>query len=234
MPIYFAAAGKIRSFVEIFQTKYISMKKMLTGIIAAFILLSSFSVSAQMRWGATAGFNLTDLNWSQQNLRTTPFVSDKSAGYFAGIAGEYAIPGIGFCIDLGLQYSQRGATMNLGDFTVWNSDGYGNERSYLHYLDIPIHLRFKYTNLNGVERTIAPLVFAGPSISVLLAHNDIKAFDYKSVVFGIEVGGGVELFRNYQLTASYIWDVTGAISAVKLSNFKAKNGTLKIGLTYLF
>ena len=197
-------------------------------------MATSLPVTAQMRWGATAGFNLTDLNWSQESLRTTPFVSDKSAAFNAGVIGEYTIPGIGFCIDLGLQYSQRGATMNLGNFTIWNADGYGRERSYLHYLDIPIHLRFKYTNMNGVERVIAPLVFAGPSISILLAHNDIEAFDYKPVVFGLEVGGGVELFRNYQVTASYTWDVTGAMSAVKLSNFKAKNGTLKIGVTYLF
>ena len=211
------------------------MRKIVFSIIAAFILiLSSIESSAQMRWGVTAGADMTDLKWSQDNLGIHPFTSDKSTGYFAGILGEYTIPGIGFCIDLGLQYAQRGATMNLGDFPVWNSDGYSNSRSYLHYIDIPLHVRFKYSNLNGIERIAAPFVFAGPSISVLVAHNDIKAYDYNPVTFGLEAGGGVELFRNYQISASYCWDVTSAMKAVKLDNFRAGNRTLKIALTYLF
>lgn len=232
MPIFFVTAGKISSFVEIL--KRYRMKKAVFGAIAAFLMIFPAISSAQMRWGAIAGGDITNLKWSQNTFRTEPFTSTKSAGYFAGVIGEYTIPGIGFCIDLGLQYAQRGSTMNLGDFKVWSSDGFGTERSYLHYIDIPVHLRFKYTNLNGIERIAAPFVFAGPSLSVLVAHNDVKAFDYNPAVFAVEVGGGVELFRNYQLSASYSWDVTNAMKAVKLDNFRAKNRTLKIALTYLF
>ncbi len=211
------------------------MKKAVFGLVAVFILMfSAIHSEAQMRWGVTVGADITGLKWSQSSFRTQPFTSDQSTGYFAGVIGEYTIPGIGFCVDLGLQYAQRGATMNLGDFRVWSADGYGKERSYLHYIDIPLHVRFKYSNLNGIERIVAPFVFAGPSISILAAHNDLDAFDYKPVVFGLEVGLGVELFRNYQLSASYNWDVTGAMKAVKLDNFSAKNRTWKIGLTYLF
>lgn len=216
------------------------MKKVILGIFAAIILFTAFESKAQMRWGVTAGATITDLKWSQKTFMTPGadapylFTVDQEVGYQAGIFGEYTIPGIGFCIDLGLQYTQRGATMHMGDFKVWSSEGYGIERSYLHYIDIPVHLRFKYQRMNGFERKLAPFVFGGPTFSILAGHSDIDAFDYKSVIVNLEAGFGVELFRDYQISASYGWDVTNAIQAKKLDNFKAKSRTWKIAATYFF
>lgn len=215
------------------------MKKLSFIIVALLATLGTFQASAQMRWGATVGVDVTGMKWSQTTFRDQKFKTTQSVGYTAGIIGEYEIPGIGFGIDLGLQYAQRGATMNLGDFKIWNSDGYGNERSYLHYLDIPIHLRFKYSNLNGFERKLCPFVFAGPDLSILLAHNKIEkdgesAFTYRPVQLGLEVGVGAEIFRKWQVTASYNWDMTGAMEAVKLDEFKSHNRTWKVALTYFF
>ena len=196
------------------------MKKVIFGVFTLLMLALSVPANAQMRWGVTASANFTDLKWSQSSLRTTKFNSEVSAGYSAGVIGEYSIPGIGF--------------VNLGDFKVWNSDGFGNERVYLHYLEIPIHLRFKYSNLNGFERKLAPLVFVGPSLSVLLTSNKIAAFETRPVDFGMEVGGGAEIFRNTQLTLSYNWGLTEALRTVKLDNFKANNRTWKVSLSYFF
>lgn len=210
------------------------MKKNPLCLIAILLAVLAFQASAQMRWGVSAGMVHSKLKWNQEYLRTSKFETDPSVAYFAGIFGEYSIPGIGFAVDLGLQYAQRGATMHLGDFKIWQADGYGNERSYLHYIDIPIHLRFKYSNLNGFERKLAPFIFAGPSVSILVAHNDIPAFEHNPIELGIEVGGGVEIFRNYQLSVSYNWGVTNTMSATKLQSFNAKNKTLKVGLTYFF
>ncbi len=210
------------------------MKKLFLGLLLTIMLSIPTALSAQMRWGVTAGADISNLKWSQQYFRTTEFTSTKSLGYFAGIIGEYTIPGIGFAIDLGLQYAQRGASMNLGDFKIWSDDGYGDERSYLHYIDIPIHLRFKYSNMNGFERKLAPFVFAGPCVSILAAHNKLEAFDYKPVSFGVDAGAGVELFRKYQVSFCYSVDVTGAMKAVKLDNFHSSNRTWKVALTYLF
>ena len=135
-------------------------------------------------------------------------------------------------------------TRNAAHRSTWaisksGSDGYGNERSYLHYLDIPIHLRFKYSNLNGFERKLCPFVFVGPELSILLAHNKLEkngeaAFDYKPVQLGLAVGVGVEIRRNWQLTGSYTWDMTGTMNATKLDNFDSHNRTWKVALTYFF
>ena len=208
--------------------------KRIVYLLVVLIAMAGFSAKAQMRWGAIAGATITDLKWSQSTFRTQPFVVDQSVGGFGGVIGEYNIPGIGFAIDLGLQYAQRGATLHLEDFKVWSDDGFGEEKALLHYIDIPVHLRFKYQRMNGFERKLAPFVFAGPTMSILAGHSNIKAFDYKSVILGIELGAGVEIFRNYQLSACYTWDVTNTMQAVKLDNFKSKSRTWKVGLTYLF
>ena len=105
------------------------MKKIISAIILILTFATISQSSAQMRWGATASVNVSNLKWSQESFRLEEFNPKNAVGYSAGIIGEYEIPGIGFGVDLGLQYVQRGSVMNLGDFKVWESDGYGKERS---------------------------------------------------------------------------------------------------------
>ena len=38
---------------------------------------------------------------------------------------------------------------------------------YLHMLEIPLHLRFKWTRMNGLEDYIAPFVYGGPDFSIV-------------------------------------------------------------------
>ncbi len=185
--------------------------------------------SAETRWGVTAGVDITTLKFNQNLMQV-----DQSVGYSAGLVGELMIPGIGFGVDASLLYTQRGATLHMGDQKVWASDGYGNQRSYLHYIEIPINLKFKYTNLNGVENTIAPIAFAGPDFSFLVGHNTNNALSYAGGEFGVHVGLGAELFHKFQVTGSYGWGMSYAVKTKKLDDFSAKNKGWKIMFTYMF
>ncbi len=155
-------------------------------------------------------------------------------GATAGLATELMFPGIGFGVDAGVLYSMKGAGINLGEKEIWASQGYKNERSYLHYLEIPIHLRFKYTNLNGFEDIVAPFAFAGPSISVLVANNNIKALEYARGEFGLTVGLGFEIKHHWQISGSYNWGMTYALKTKLLDDFSARNRSWNIRLAYLF
>lgn len=184
---------------------------------------------AQFRWGAQVGVDITDLTFRQKL-----FATDQSVGYTAGVVGEMMFPGIGFGVDAGFLYTQRGATMRLGECRVWAADGYGNERTYLHYIEIPIHLRFKYTNLNGIENYVAPIVFGGPSFDILVGHGHIPALDYAGGDFGLTAGIGVELWRRWQLTGQYTWGMTYALKTKVLDDFSAKNRSWVVRLSYFF
>lgn len=187
------------------------------------------SVSAQARWGVTAGVNITNLKFDQDL-----FTVNQKVGAVGGVAGEYLIPNVGFGFDGALLYSQRGAKLHLGERPVWGSQGYGTENCMLHYLEIPIHVKYRYSNLNGVENYIMPIVFAGPEFSFLLGHSKLETINFAGAEVGLTVGLGCELFKRVQVNASYCWGMTDALKTKQLDDFAARNRTWKVTCTYLF
>lgn len=205
------------------------MKRIFVSIILAVCALGSLTSHAQFRFGPTAGINLTSLNF-RQDLASV----DKSVGYSAGIMGELMFPGIGFGIDIGLRYEQRGATVHLGEYEMWAKQGYDAPRLYLHYAEIPIHLKFKYTNLNGFEDTLAPFVFAGPSVGFLVGHSKVDCMSYPVGELGVDMGIGAEICRHWQVAATYNMGMTYALKDKILTNYSARNSTWGLRVTYLF
>ncbi len=205
------------------------MKKYILSIIVVIFALCSTNANAQFRYGATAGVSFSDLSFKQDLVGV-----EKMVGPSVGVVGEMIFPGVGFGIDLGLIYSQRGAKVNLGERLIWSSQGYGNEKTYLHYIEIPLHLRFKYTNLAGFEDYVAPFVFGGPSLSILVADNNIKAYEYASGSLNLTAGFGLELWRRWQISASYSWGMTYALKTTLLDNYSARNYAWDVKLAYFF
>lgn len=76
--------------------------------------VSGLNLSAQFRYGPMVGVTVTDLKFKQDLISI-----DKSVGFSAGVATELMFPGIGFGVDAGLFYEQRGATLDLGQREVW-------------------------------------------------------------------------------------------------------------------
>lgn len=200
--------------------------------VAVTLILSCIGVqeaAAQFRYGPTVGADVTTLSFKQDL-----FSVDKSVGYTGGITCEMMFPGIGFGIDFGLVYEQRGATLHMGQREMWASQGYVSPRTYLHYATIPLHLRFKYTRLGGLEEKIAPLVYAGPSFGFLAAHNKIPALDYAGGDVSVDFGAGVELFQRFQVSASYTMGATYALKAKILTNFSARSNMWNLRFAWLF
>ncbi len=184
------------------------MRKYILCLALVASMIGAFSASAQFRYGPMLGIDITNLKF-RQDLITV----DKSVGFSTGIATEMMFPGIGFGVSSGIFYEQRGATLNL---------------------EIPIHLRFKYTRLNGMEDYVAPFVFGGPSFSILAAHSNVKALKYAGGEMGLTVGLGVEIFKNWQVQASRTWGMVYAVKTKLLDDFSAKNRTWDIRVVYLF
>lgn len=206
------------------------MKRIIIAAIALIAIFGANRAYSQFRYGPMVGADLTNLTFKQSDILPV----DRSAGFSAGLVAEMMFPGIGFGLDLGLYYEQRGATLHMGDKLMWSSQGLGKERSYLHYLVLPLHLRFKYTNMNGLEEKIAPIVFAGPSFGFLVGHSKNPALEYAGGDMGIDMGLGVELMQRWQITASYNLGMTYALKAKVLTNFSARNRTWNLRVAYLF
>lgn len=204
------------------------MKKKL--IIAALAILGvAFGASAQMRWAPVVGVTGNSLKFKQDLVEVSPTV-----GYQAGIMGEMIFPGIGIGLDLGLLYNQSGGEVNLGNRLIWSSEGYGKEKVYLHNINIPVHLRFKFTRLNGLEDKIAPVIYGGPEFNIQVAHGRCKAFDYSGGDFGLTVGGGAELWKRWQITGGYTWGMTYVLKTKLLDHFSARSRQWFVRCAYFF
>lgn len=193
------------------------------------IVLTAFNASAEFRWGPTAGVNISQYKFKQ------PLISvGNTTGFNVGIIGELMFPGIGLGVDIGLGYEMHGSKIDFGQKEVWASDGYGNELSTLHTIQIPINLCYKYTNLNGIEQKIAPFVYAGPVFSILAGHNKLDALEYSHGSLDLQCGLGAEIFKSFQISGGYYWGMTYEVRTVKLDNFSARARGWNIRLTYLF
>lgn len=202
------------------------MKKLLAILL---VCINALSASAEFRWGPAAGWNLTNYYWKEPLLK-----SDQKSGFQVGLLGEIMIPGIGFGVDIGARYAYRQATVNLGDYPVWSVDGYQNGNFALHRLEIPIHLRFKWTRMDGLEHYVAPFAFAGPVVAFNLKQSDCDAMMHPSGSLGLEVGLGGEFLEHIQLSASYVWGVAYDMRTVKLDNNSARSQSWNINVAYLF
>jgi hypothetical protein len=198
-------------------------------IFSLFALSTAFTSKAEFRWGATAGASITTLKFKQE-LATI----NQGVGPTLGIQGEMMFPGIGLGIDLGAMYTMQGATLNLQDFPVWSTDGYGKERSYLHTLSIPIDLRFKWTRMNGLEDYVAPFVFGGPVFNFTVCHNSLKAMEYPLGAIGVQAGLGFEILQRWQIQGSYTWGMTYSTRAVKLIDYSAREKYWTVRAVYFF
>lgn len=206
------------------------MKKIFVTIIASIMTVAgATNAHAEFRWGATAGLNVSSLKFKQKLVPV-----HNVASYSAGIMGEMIFPGIGIGLNFGLLYNQQGAKVDIGSREVWSSLGFGNEHVMLHNISIPVHLRCKYTRLNGLEDKIAPIIYGGPEFNIQAGHSNAGAFDTSGGDLGLSVGLGAELYKKWQITAGYTWGMTYALKTKLLDNFSAQSRQWNIKVAYYF
>lgn len=200
------------------------MKKLLLIILIA---AGALSASAEFRWGPSASAYFGKYYWRQ------PLIESKMQPAFsAGLLGELMIPGIGFGIDMGLNYAMHSAKLDLGAHKVW--EGYGEVPFKLHSIEVPVHLRFKWTRMEGVEDYVAPFAFAGPIFQFHVSQSKCDAIEHPVGTVALQFGIGAELFKKFQVSGSYIWSPTYEIRTIKLDNLSARNSGWNVNLTYLF
>ena len=190
---------------------------------------TALGASAEFRWGPTAGVNISNMHWKQKLIG-----SHTVAGPTVGVMGEIMIPGIGFGIDVGLRYQMTGAKVDFGEKEIWSSDGIGDQNVWLHTLQIPLNLRFKWTRMDGFEQYLAPFAYVGPVFSFNLASSDCPAIEHPAASVALQCGVGAEVIERLQVSFGYLWGVTYEARTVKLDNFSAQQRGWQINVAWLF
>lgn len=208
------------------------MKMKRISLLIAAIVLTTTAMLAQTtsRWGVTAGANINTIHFKQFDI----LPSKTMWGPQLGVTGEMVFSGIGFGVDGGLLYSLRQGKVDFGSRQAWSSLGYGNEAVAMHYLDVPLHLKFKWRRLNGLENTIMPLLYVGPQFSFLTYGNHHKLNSYPAVNVYLDMGVGVELMERLQVKAGYNFSIGQSFHTKLLDDNVAKNRTWYFNLTWFW
>lgn len=206
------------------------MKRLSTALLFAVLLIcTSFSAAAQFRYAPVLGVTMNSLKFKQDL-----FPVGHQVGAQAGVMSELMFPGIGFGMDFGLIYNMMGAKTDIGTREIWASDGFSDTQLRIHTFDIPFHLRFKWTRMNGVEHYVAPFAFVGPTFNFKVASSKCDAIEKPAGSVGLQFGLGGELLEHIQLSLSYQWGVTYELRTVKLDNLSATASSWNINVAYLF
>lgn len=200
------------------------------------LLFAAAPAAAQFRYAPVVGVTVNDLKFDQKL-----FDVNKTVGMQAGMMAELMFPGIGFGMDFGMLYNMAGAKTDLGQREIWASDGFGKQTTMIHNLLIPVHVRFKWTRMNGIEDIVAPFVYGGPDFNITVGHNKIKGkegaqnpYIYSGGDLGLTAGGGAELFKRWQVSLQYTWGMTYMLKTRKLDNNAADNRQWAVRVAYFF
>ena len=203
--------------------------KRFTLLIAALLLTTTAAMAqTSSRWGITAGANFNEVHFKQTDI----VPSKRAWGPQLGVTGEMNFSGIGFGVESGLLYTLKQGKVNYGDRTMWAAVGAGNETVSMHYLDVPLHLKFKWHRLGGFETTLMPLLYVGPQFSVLVGANHKELNSYPPVNVYLDMGAGVELMERVQLRAGYNFSIGQSFHTKLLDENVAKNRTWYLNVTW--
>ncbi|MBR4828830.1 MAG: PorT family protein [Muribaculaceae bacterium] len=204
------------------------MKKIFLLIAATIVASTALMAQTTSRWGISAGANFNEVHFKQTDI----VPSKRAWGPQVGLTGEMNFSGIGFGVEGSLLYSLKQGKVNYGERTMWNSLGFGNETVSMHYIDVPLHLKFKFNRLNGAETTIMPMAYVGPQFSFLVGANHKDLNSYPPVNVYLDMGLGFELMERVQLRAGYNFSIGQSFHTKLLDDNVAKNRTWYFGLTW--
>lgn len=206
------------------------MKKILALVAILAIGLGSVNAQESLRWGITAGMNVS-------NIKVSGF--DSRVGFHAGVKAELGLPQVteGAYMDFSALLSLKGAKVDGGAL--------GSIKPNPCYLEIPVHIGYKY----AVNDNFTLFANAGPYIGIGLfgklkttgeIKNELESSigtssenifgddGFKRFDLGLGLKAGMEFSKKYQISIGYDFGLT------ETSDAGTKNRNLMISLGFMF
>lgn len=156
-------------------------------VMAAMAMVSTAPAAGQVRFGLKGGVTTTEMKDKSSLLD-----SEKHTAYTGGLVLDLNIPKVNLGLEVSAMYRQN-KNPKINDNV---------RRGKNHCIDIPVYARYRLA-IPGVEKVVAPVVFTGPNISLLLSDKKLKVEGESRTRLSWDVGAGVDLFKHVRVTASY-------------------------------
>ena len=212
------------------ETQYIiiiSMKKIVTILSAALVLLASAPAFAQGSFAAGYLSSTEVVKSGSTSTQKTPM-----NGFYAGIG--YTVPvagGLNFTPGVYYGFAMKNNVASIFGLKI---DG-GKQQD--HFVNVPLHFSFGF----GTTRDLRLFVYGGPSVSFAIASKIIsgsttydRLSDNDSLKrFDVMLGGGIglELMETFRLTVGYDY---GMLNRYNSNNYTVKRNQLTAGAAIIF
>ncbi|MDE6554123.1 MAG: PorT family protein [Muribaculaceae bacterium] len=174
------------------------MKKKYVLLLLLAVLLSSFSASAQLRYGFRLGGD-----FSKASLSGAPGLSMKNgSGFSGGLLLEYQMENCGFAPDIAVLYTRYSSRL-IDEVS-------GPAKLGRNFIEVPLHLKYKFY-LSSTNNLVAPMVYTGPSLLVRLGKANPEQLATKSLQPGWDLGIGLDIINFIQLSAGYRFGLGNAV-----------------------
>lgn len=149
-------------------------------------LLFARPAQAQFSFGVKGGLNIAKISYSGD--LSGNFSSDNRAGFFIGPMAEITIPIVGLGVETAALYDQKQLKM-------------GDEKEVMHYLDIPINLKYSI----GLGKLASVFAAVGPQFAFNLGNskNIKEKFDINKSALSLNLGLGAKLLGHLQVGYNY-------------------------------
>ena len=177
------------------------------NFLVALFILAATTASAQVKFGIKGEVGANKMTLSNEMLKESNYNTFK-----IGPAIEFMIPGLNFGVEAAALYSNDQTTVKEWKEQALNTLGKGE----VHYLDIPVNLKYKYflSNAFGLYASGGPYAHfkIGDNKFFEEFKDDIKA---KSFGAGLNFGVGVELLKMLSVGAGYTIKLSDDYSSQK-------------------
>lgn len=165
--------------------------------ILILIVLLALPAAAQVHFGVRGGLTVGKMRFDRDLIS-----SDNRLGYTGGLLLDLNIPVVGLGVEASVMYTHR--NNRLSD----------NERIFKrHYIEIPVYARYKLS-IVGLDKVFEPIVFTGPSFSILFNENAPTNYKNSKTYVSWDVGLGADLFKHLRLTGTYGIGISKALKYI--------------------
>ena len=173
--------------------------------------------SAQIRFGFKGGVQVTSLKVSNHLLD-----SENTAGFFMGPTAEFTLPIVGLGVDAAALYTQSGCKVK---------EGHEGSTEQSKSIELPVNLKWSF----GLGSTLGVYLAAGPQFGFNIGEPD--KYDSKKCVVSANLGGGIKLFRHFQVGANYNWGLSKLADfrdPITHNGIKVRKNGWNVSLAYMF
>lgn len=162
------------------------MRKIIFRALLIVAVMTVMPAQAQIKLGVKGGFNLSDVQFKQDDLK-----ADNRVGFFAGPVIKFHLPVTGLSVDAAALYDQREAKVEDTKIT---------SKSVL----VPVNLRITA----GSENVFTIFAFAGPQFAFNLSDDltfkeNYQQWKWKEATFSVNVGLGMSFGRHLEIYGNY-------------------------------